>query len=509
MTASASNSQASPESTTDAPFARRARLSAWASFALAVVFVALGIGWAVMARPTAAPSSVEVVEQADAADPTLLKEEVGKLRFHRPVRVVVWFRTGDYADKLNEETLKWARSNPDMNLLSPDGRKWADGTFILTVSVESNEVTGSGQVGTYFGEDVRVESGDGHDREKKIQQAGSDAFKRMDWTEGAVQVTRAAADLMARPWYKTPLLALIIPGIFVVAFALNGAGALLLRKGFVMAAGKFDSTTVGVNDRVTAAQEIPDVGLGEKIRATAGEVLRIYDDSLSQRTALNAFAWPVISPVNGRMTSRLKDFAGNVDTIVDATHMLQNAIVLYNRDSSWEQIWTEEINETGRALRGFADPRLANRVGVQRAEEFKRFGAAGEAELEDIRRSGIEGGGENIVQCLDRIADLRKRLSAQTQELQARGTAYAGGAGRYISKAIDKEQSRANGASRSITGYYDRPYFSTPTAFMIGYVNGQHNYQRAQQSSSSSSGSSTGYGSSGGGFSGSGSSSRF
>ena len=83
---------------------------------------------------------------------------------------------------------------------------------------------------------------------------------------------------------------------------------------------------------------------------------------------------------------------------------------------------------------------------------------------------------------------------------------------RYVDKAIMQERRRRSARSRSITGFYDRPSFYSPTAFAIGYTTGTRKHraaEKARKSASRSSGSNTSFGSSGAGFSGSGSSSRF
>ena len=42
---------------------------------------------------------------------------------YAPVRVVVWTRQGEASDNINAEALEWARSQPEKDLISPDGRK--------------------------------------------------------------------------------------------------------------------------------------------------------------------------------------------------------------------------------------------------------------------------------------------------------------------------------------------------------------------------------------------------
>ena len=123
-------------------------------------------------------TAVEVHDEAEVLDPVRVEEDIAALRTYAPVRVVVWTRDGGPSDNINAETLAWARDLPDEELLSPDGRYWADGTLVITLSVENTTGTGSGQVGTYFGEDIAVEL---HERSGGSPSHGYDHFQALNW----------------------------------------------------------------------------------------------------------------------------------------------------------------------------------------------------------------------------------------------------------------------------------------------------------------------------------------
>ena len=93
------------------------------SAALAVVCVLAAIALSLLGRPGDAVTQVEVTDDAGVVDPIVLEERIGEIRTYAPVRVVVWTRQGEASDNINAEALEWARSQPEKDLISPDGRK--------------------------------------------------------------------------------------------------------------------------------------------------------------------------------------------------------------------------------------------------------------------------------------------------------------------------------------------------------------------------------------------------
>ncbi|MCR2692910.1 DUF5129 domain-containing protein, partial [Salmonella enterica] len=71
---------------------------------------------------------------------------------------------------------EWISQKPEDH-----GDYWADGYFIITLSLEGPD---SGQVGTYFGEDRKVSD----ELMEKIHEAGYEDFKQARWSDGIIAV---------------------------------------------------------------------------------------------------------------------------------------------------------------------------------------------------------------------------------------------------------------------------------------------------------------------------------
>ena len=115
----------------------RRRLDVLTGVACALVVLA-AVAAFLLGRPDASITEVHIADDAAVLDPTLIEEQISDLAVHRPTRVVVLTRDGEVSDNINEQTLAWARLNPDLDLLSDDGEKWKDGTLLITASVEAN-----------------------------------------------------------------------------------------------------------------------------------------------------------------------------------------------------------------------------------------------------------------------------------------------------------------------------------------------------------------------------------
>lgn len=125
-------------------FARTARSATLISVAAALMCVVAAIALSLLGRPGEQVQQVEVTDDAGVVDPIRLEDSIGELRTYAPVRVVVWTRQGESSDNINAEALEWARSQPERDLISPDGRKWADGLLLLALNVEQDDEVGSG-----------------------------------------------------------------------------------------------------------------------------------------------------------------------------------------------------------------------------------------------------------------------------------------------------------------------------------------------------------------------------
>lgn len=455
-------------------------------------------------------TAVEVHDEAEVLDPVRVEEDIAALRTYAPVRVVVWTRDGGPSDNINAETLAWARDLPDEELLSPDGRYWADGTLVITLSVENTSGTGSGQVGTYFGEDIAVES---TSAQEDLQSRGYEHFRALDWGSGVTAIADAAAGEMARPAWTRFSITYGVPLALAMLAAANIAGVRSMGARFRTANDRFSITTQDVHTTVSDTEYVLDHGFGARVRSTAGSVLRQYDRTLEERDAIAESPVWKVNAVNIRLWRDIRDIRRSAESIEDASALLRRATVLYLGDGDWKQVWDEEIEETADHLRTARDDGgLRRRAGAAVAAELHDFCTTALVRLEEVHDRGAAGGGENISACLEEIAEIRGDLTRRMYEIERAAAPTNSAKARYVDRAIADDRWTRNDRSRSITGFYDRRSFYSPQSFIIGFAVGARSHRRAverEKRVQSSGGSRTGYGSSGGGFRGSGSSSRF
>lgn len=491
-------------------FSRTARSAVLLSAVVVAVSILAAIVLTLLGRPGHMAGPVEVTDDAGVMDTVLVEERIGQLRTYAPVRVVVWTRTGDPSDNLNAELLEWARAHPEKDLISADGRKWADGLLLLGLSVEQNDEIGRGQIATHFGEDVKVEP---VSEQKKLQEKGYDDFRNRSWEDGIVAVADAAAGEMARPAWTRPAVTLVLPLIVGLLALANAAGVLVMRSRFQEAADRFTRTTENVHQTVNDTEFILDHGFGAKVRSTAASLLRQYDRTLDERDAIADSSRWAVNALNIPLWLRIRSLDETASDIGDTTGVVQRASALYAADGQWEQVWEEEVRETARHLEeARSSDTIRSRAGSAQHADLTAFCTQALSELEEIRQQGTRGGGENIEACLEKIRAIRDELTRRMRQIEQSAMPSNSQHARYVDKAIMKERDRRNRRSRSITGFYDRPSFYSPTAFAIGYTAGTNRHraaERAKSAARSSGGSNTSFGSSGGGFSGSGSSSRF
>ncbi|SLM97674.1 DUF5129 domain-containing protein [Brevibacterium yomogidense] len=493
-------------------FARTVRTVSVVSGAFIVLCLLTTIALAVLGRPDEQITAVEVHDDAEVLDTVLVEEEIAALDTYSPVRVVVWTRDGAQSDNVNAETLEWARGRPDDGLLSPDGRYWADGTLVVTLSVEETTGTGSGEVGTYFGEDIAVEP---PSAQQELQAHGYDHFQALNWDTGVVAIADAAAGEMARPaWTRFGITFGIPVGLALLAAA-NIVGVRTMSRRFLAANDRFSVTTQDVHTTVSESEYVLDLdhGFGSRIKSTAGSVLRQYDRTLEDRDAIaEASVWTV-NAANIPLWRDIRSIRSSAEDIEDSSGLLRRATTLYMGSGEWKQVWDEEIEETAEHLRTARDDGgLRRRAGATAAAELHDFCTTALVRLEDVADRGAAGGGENISECLGEIAEIRGELTQRMTAIERAAAPKNSAKARYVDRAIADERWRRNDRSRSITGFYDRRSFYSPRSFIVGFAVGARSHRRAverEKRVQSSGGSRTSYGASGGGFRGSGSSSRF
>lgn len=511
-TASASPAQATSASGAAVTFARRVRAAQLLAAALILAVFAAAAAVLVAGRPDAPVTGVEVEDSSGLLDPTGIREAASGLRAYRPTRIVVIADRGAAGQNLNEKTLSWARAHPDADLLSADGRVWADGVFLIALSVTADGSAGSephGDIGVYMGEDLKVSNG----AQRDIQDAGKDAFRERNWTQGIVDTARAGTGLLARPLWASPALAVSVAVILACLLAFSAYLLTGLRRRFGQAAVAFDDGTRDIDERARSTEFIPDAGFGAHVRAAAADLLRRYESLLGLRDAIASTPIVALGGLNPRLRRRIRTLEADTAQLRTEARMVERSARLYGRDEGWQAVWSEEVDETRTFLRSaLTDSAIRFRASDAARMDLAEFAQEALAELEEIETRGITGSAAEVDAGLVRIGQLRAQLSQRMNRILEETLPADARQAKCIREGIEQRRRREAERSSSLTGFVDRGSVFVPTAYAAGWSIGMQNYQSAQSPGSagvSGGGYTTGYGGSAGGFSGAGSSSSF
>lgn len=475
--------------------------------------LALGALFLIGGAPAAIASQATDIVLEDTAgtlDANALLPAIEKIKFNEPTKVAIYTRAGDEDDNLNEEVLRFAREkHPEW--LSPDKQKWADSLFIFALDPAGR------QVGTYFGEDRKVSPAQRDD----IQEATKDLFKEAQWTDGSIAGVERAAQLMNRPWYKSPKLyawssAILVLGGITVGSTLYVRKTYRTRSEKALEIGNASYSNVSLDLEATElnAKTINDDSrYGSLVLEKYRGFMSAYNDLAEQSNKAN--------DMNTKLHERketalfMEKYAAKATELDGLDDVIADTNMLLNMGSGWAAAWERQLASlredlaeidplvTGKHAVPDAPAAIAlTRFKTMTAEEMEKWGAA----LQSRQLSPEDG--------LDKIVAAREQLTGVLKEYSEA----------VIAKfAKDKEEEalmraamrtpEANGTSHSsnhsILGtVYPSNRFWSVVGFSVGYRSGRSSVQESR-SASSSTGGSTGYGSSGGSFSGSGSSSRF
>ncbi|WP_347039698.1 DUF5129 domain-containing protein [Glutamicibacter halophytocola] len=461
--------------------------------------------------------TVTIDDTAGVINRERLSDALDDLDFNEPTNVAVYTRNGEYSDDINAKTLEFAReSHPEWISDKPEdyGDYWADGLLIITLSVEG---PGDGQIGTYFGEDRKVSTG----QMESIQEKGYEDFNLSRWTDGVIAVATKASGIMNRPWYKSPAL------WWTVAAGGGGTGIVLgataavrssRRKNFAQDfhAGRehLTNVTMDLEETELAAKTLPTGSAhAAQLERRFADFMANYRETFDAQAKLDIAEKKYRSSTDGvEAAKKFKDDAQNLDRTDDA---IIAAAALYTRSASWEDAWRAQTKPLADDLAQIstlvddAEPELAGSAAalasyqVTAAESLEALGT--QLKTEEI----------DVDQALDQLSDLRQGLTERLDEFaKAQIDAYA-------ENDEEKEQMReAMERSRNSTGSHSprggtildvlnpgAMYWSV-SSYHAGYTSGANSVDQSRESASSSGSVSTGY-SGGGSFSGSGGSSRF
>ena len=456
------------------------------------------------------PVEVVVEDRAGVLDRNTLLPAVQAVEFYQPTKVAVYTYNGSASDNLNEEVLRFARSeHPEW--ISGDGQKWADGLFIFALDPVGR------QVGTYMGEDRKVSPGQRED----IQDASKELLRDAQWTEGTIAGIQRGAELINQPWYRSTAF-LVVAGSSLAAAVIGAATWLIVRwrtrvdTRKELARGDASYTNVSMDLQVTElnAGTIPEASrYGSTVLAKHRTFMAKYNAATGLANQVHALSHRDLSR---RPTLKLArsyaDAAAELDALDD---VIADTNALLNRGSAWAPAWDRQLAPFRADLAA-----IEQMLSKRNAEGDSATAAALRSFRDESHRkierwtSELSDGTISPETALDRLRDARTHLSDLLKNHA--DTVIAGFTeDEKEARLMHKEMESAQAGRKAKYGRTYEPsilgtvypsyyFFSVPT-FNSGFTSGVGSVSSARGGG----GSTTGYGSSGGSFSGSGSSSSF
>jgi uncharacterized membrane protein YgcG len=474
---------------------------------LALALLLPGSAVAAFAVP---PVSVQVEDTAGVLDQSTLVPALESIDFYETTRVVIYTYNGRTEDNLNEEVLRFARTeHPEW--ISADGQKWADGLFIFALDPVGRHV------GTYMGEDRKVSL----EQRNDIQDAAKDLLRDAQWTDGTIAGVRRAAELINQPWYRSA--AFLITAWVTAGIAALGAAAWIIVRGVTRSTSRKE---IERGDQSYANVSM-DLDVTELNAGTIPESSRYGGHVLEKhRTFLNRYNTASglsnkVHALSGRELGRRKnlklareyaDAASELDALDD---VIADTNALLNRASTWPTAWDRQLAPFRKDLAGL-EQLLTKRHGQGDSATAAALRSFRDQSLREIERWTAELAEGKITpeKALDRLYDARSRLAVLLEnhaETVIQSFAKNDREAQLMRKEMEAAQDGLNRKGRrtyepSILGtvYPSYSFFSVAT-FNSGLNTGVSSVSSARGGG----GSTTGYGSSGGSFSGSGSSSGF
>lgn len=465
---------------------------------IAVLLIVYIILVGILGAPKHEVTSVGVDDQTaengetGQVDPILVEKELEGYPAYKDLKVFVYAKNGSPSDNINEDTLNYMR---DKHPEFISGDKWADGTLILTLNIESRgDSVGSGQIGTYFGEDVKIPK---IGQQQNIQSKGYDKFKENNWSQGIINVGQAASDIMAQPKYASVPVAIyysIIIVFFVLVWAVVNNVA---RRVFNSSAAHLDENAQGLNDYVRDADDVLVGKYAERIAESSHDLLISYTDLLEIRDKLMRTVWFLVA----FHSIKVYKFYKKSNEVVGELNLLIDAMDIYEKNPGWEQAWENQIEDTESAIRDLA---FGERIsGLDSSAKLYNIVSA---EMESIRED-MYSGTQDVDVLFMRVDKINQAISDHVEKQMEYDLGRESNLKKrsMIEKSIQRENREYNRVGRaSLFTYYSPVMYYSPYSYATGYSSGLTSYKNHTSGSSSS-----GYGGSGGGFSGSGSSSSF
>lgn len=477
--------------------------------ALLVLLVLLGFLCGTAAALAVPPVDVVVADGAGVLDRNRLVPAVQALDFYEPTRVAVFTYRGSAEDNLNEEVLRFARTeHPEW--ISADGQKWADGLFIFALDPDGRHV------GTYMGEDRKVSP----QQREDIQNASKDLLRDAQWTDGTIAGIRRGAELINQPWYRSTAFLATVWGSGIAA-VLGAASWLIVRwrtkvaSRRELARGDRSYANVSMDLQVTElnAGTIPESSrYGSTVLEKHRTFLGKYNAATELSNRVHALAPRAMSRrPNLKLIRAFADAAAELDALDD---VIADTNALLNRGSAWAPAWDRQLAPFRSDMAGL-EQMLSKRHAEGESATAAALRSFRDQSHREIERwsAGLAEGTLSPEAALDRLRDARTRLAELLKshaETVIAGYARDEREAKLMRREMDAAKDgttagRGRAYEPSILGtVYPSSYFFSVPMFTTGFSSGV-----SDVSSARGGGGTTGYGSSGGSFSGSGSSSSF
>ncbi|MFZ3453543.1 DUF5129 domain-containing protein [Arthrobacter sp. 7Tela_A1] len=475
------------------------------------------LAFAVPASPAAAvePDDIVVDDTAGVLDLNTLLPALEGVQFRDPTTVAIYtFRSepgrefDDGDTFMNEETLRYAREeHPEW--ISADGQKWADGLFIFSLDPEGR------WIGTYFGEDRKVDSGAAED----IREEAGEYFADAQWTDGTLAGVEEAAKLINRPWYLNPALWVLAGGIVLVAAAVWLAVITTRRKRLaanrkLIAAAErsYSSVSMDLDATEVNARTIPDSSTyGARVLEEYRTFMARYNTATELGNQVRALSEKDLRRRGS--TKPVEEFAELSAALDGIDDVIADTNTLLNMAPGWEAAWDRQVaplleeldkldelleDKTGKDS-ATAAALLAFRTHCRRRLQAAAAGLAEESLTPEQALDVLHDAGSELAVLLKNHAET---VIAEAAEDDAERELMR----EALEESRDRPRRYRDGYRPSILDTAYPNYLWTVSAFSSGVSSGSSSIESAR---SAASGSASGYGASGGSFSGSGSSSRF
>lgn len=469
-----------------------------------------------------APRSVTVRDTTASVDRDELEEELAGVDFRTQVDLVVLVL--DVTDHgaspsddlaLNDAVLDHARTT-DTSLLSPDGQFFADGTVIIALDPDNRFV------GTYAGEDVKLDDGEF----TAVQDAMKDDARDRDWEVALVSGAEKYADLLLRPWWQKPF-TLVVAAVGITA----GLGTALTLFGLRGAARRRVDDSLPRYQGVLAARELTDAAARTLPETSpyAQAVLRDhleYRGRIAEATRLREeLPTPEDRPWSWGLSSwqrqQARSFESTVSFLDDTDDDIVSAADLLHRIGDWRTGWERElaplrdsVASVEEVLEERSEMSAPERAAAEQLEAVSRVAS----EEMDSLTAQLEQDRITPEAALGRLDALTEELSAAAELLQQHRIERLAEdeTEQMLLREVEVEDSTVYRSVRASRLRWDRRSGTSDAFRAMSPVLWLNSWRDSAGSalethrapSSSGGGSFSGY-SGGGGFSGAGSSSRF